>query len=94
MEHHHRDLIARLFVTATEFAEAAHEIAIAGQSPSLAKHRMISLAAALRSRAGDLAVIADAIAAIVGADFEPKQGRRQGRRPADKRPRRNAQSHR
>jgi hypothetical protein len=95
MEHHHRDLIARLFVTATELAEAAHDIGVAGQSPSLVQRKMITLAAALRGRAGDLAAIADAIAAVVGREDSKAERtpRRTRRSTTGKRRRHNAQGH-
>lgn len=64
MNRERRDLARRLFVVATEILEGAHEIVVAGQSPSLNTRRCLNAADSLRAIGGDLIAVASAVAAI------------------------------
>ena len=61
MDAQRRELARRLFVTATELFEDAHEIALAGQSPHLSVHACRKSAERLRAVACDLAALADVV---------------------------------
>ena len=65
-----RDLLCRLFATASELLEDAHEAATKGQAPSLTAGAYAARASDLQDRLTDVLVIAaaaDAIARRVGA---------------------------
>ncbi len=66
MEDDDRELLRRLFVAATELIENAHEIAIAGQSSTLAAPDYAATACRLQAAGRGLATLAEA--AIVIAD--------------------------
>ena len=66
MEDDDRELLRRLFVAATELIETAHEVAIAGQSSTLAAPDYAATARRLQAVARGLATLAEA--AIVIAD--------------------------
>ncbi len=66
MEDDDREFLRRLFVAATELIENAHEVAVAGQSSTLAAPDCAATARRLQALARDLATLAEA--AIVIAD--------------------------
>ncbi len=66
MEDDDRELPRRLFVAATELIENAHEIAMAGQSSTLAAPDYAATARRLQTAARRLATLAEA--ALVVAD--------------------------
>lgn len=82
MHEDHRELMRRLFATATEIAEAAHVAASKGQSARLKQHECLACAGRLGKAARDLAAIAEAVAIVSCGDHadgrtrSPKRMRR------------------
>ena len=58
MDDVHRELVRRLFGTATELIETAHEPAIAGQSGEIVAEDYAKAARILRATAWDIATLA------------------------------------
>ena len=78
MDDDHRELVNRLFATATAMLEDAMEHAAAGQSPRLDGSQLAEHGNRLRSAVDDIASIAEAaaIVASLGADQYPTRHRR------------------
>ena len=60
MDDDHRELVRRLFASATELIETAHDAAVAGQSGEIAAGDHAEAARRLHAAARDIAVIAEA----------------------------------
>ncbi len=71
MEDDDRELLRRLFGVATELIENAHEVAIAGQSNTLAAPDYATTARRLQAAARDIAVLAEA--AMIVANLSVKR---------------------
>ncbi len=64
MDDDDRELLRRLFVVATEFAESAHDTAAKGQSGQLAAQDYADLAHRLQAAAGNITALAEAATVI------------------------------
>src|SRR5258706_8368789 len=62
MNSHQPESAGKLFVSATELLETAHEVAVRGQSPSLTAPKALALARRLRKAANELTCLAGRIA--------------------------------
>ena len=71
----HRELVRRLFATATAMLEDATEVSGAGQSPRFSPAQLATCARRLAAAARDIAIIAEAagIAAESGIDHPPNR---------------------
>ncbi len=78
MDDDRRELVRRLFASATELIEIAHDAAVAGQSGEIAAGDYVEAARRLQATARDIAVIAEA--AMIVADLGIKQHRDQPKR--------------
>ena len=69
MDDDHRELVRRLFATATELIETAHNAAVAGQSSEIAAEHHAEAARRLQATARDVAVLAEAAIIVVNLDI-------------------------
>ena len=76
MEDEDRELLRRLFVAATELIETAHEVAIAGQSSTLAAPDYAATARRLHAAARDIAIIAEASVIVANLGVDRRRNRR------------------
>ena len=67
MDDDHRELVRRLFTSATELVETAHSAAVAGQAGEIAAGDYAAVARRLQAAAQDIAALADA-ARVIAAD--------------------------
>ena len=67
MDDDHRELVRRLFATATALIESAHEAAVAGQAIDIAAGDYTAVARRLQASAQDIAALAEA-ALVIAAD--------------------------
>jgi hypothetical protein len=66
MHRDQRDLIQRLFATASMLASEVEEIAVKGQSPKLTDKRRTWLTCRLLSKSHDLAALSRSINTVIG----------------------------
>ncbi len=78
MDDDHRELVNRLFATATAMLEDAIEHATAGQSPRLDGSRLVDHGHRLRSAARDIAAIAEAAVIVAGLGIDRHAIRHRG----------------
>ncbi len=64
MDDDHRELLRRLFATATALIETAHEAAVAGQASEIAAGDYAAVARRLQAAARDVAALAEAARVI------------------------------
>jgi hypothetical protein len=64
MDDDHRELVRRLFATATALIETAHEAAISGQSEAMTAEAYAAAARRLQGAARDIAALAEAATII------------------------------
>ncbi len=67
MDDNDRELVRRLFTSATELIETAHDAAVAGQSGEIAAGDYAAVAQRLQAAAQDIAALAEA-ARVIAAD--------------------------
>ena len=79
MDEDHRELVRRLFATATAMLEDATEFAAEGQSPKVRRSRAVDLARRLRAATIDIAAIAEAARIAVDHGRNSRQIRRNSR---------------
>ncbi len=77
MDDDHRELVRRLFATATELIETAHDATVAGQSSEIAAENHAEAAHRLQATARDVAVLAEAAMIVVNLDIDQRRNRRQ-----------------
>ena len=82
MDRDQRDLVQRLFVTATIILEDAHQIAIAGQSHKRASKGYAACADRLRNSALDLRAVTDSVLVVLRQNREPARRNNRKRRRA------------
>ena len=70
MDDDHRELVNRLFATATAMLEDAIEHAMAGQSPRLDGSQLVDHGHRLRSAVEDIAAIAEAAAIVASLGID------------------------
>ncbi len=80
MDDDHRELVRRLFVTATELIETAHNAAVAGQSSEIAAEDHAEAARRLQATARDVAVLAEATMIVANLGINQHPNRRKRRR--------------
>ena len=73
MDEDERDLVQRLFATATALIETAHEEAASGQSADLTAEEYLAAAERLQLAAGEAATLADAITIIAKRSINREQ---------------------
>ncbi len=79
MDDDHRELVRRLFASATDLIEIAHDAAVAGQSGEIAARDYVEATRRLQATARDIVALADA--AMIVADMGIEQHRDQPKRP-------------
>lgn len=79
MSDDYRELVRRLFATATAMLEDATEVSISGQSQRLVPSKLADYGHRLQTTARDIAVVAEA--AIVIARLGQENGRLSRRKP-------------
>ncbi len=72
MDNDHRELVRRLFATATELIETAHNTAVAGQSGEIAAEDHAEAARRLQATARDVAVLAEAAIIVLKLDIDQR----------------------
>ena len=73
MDDDHRELVRRLFAAATEFIEAAHEAAVAGQSADIVAEDYGAAARRLQAMARDIAALAEAAMIVAVPGFNQRR---------------------
>lgn len=73
MDEDERDLVQRLFATATALIETAHEEAASGQSADRSAEGYLNAAKRMRSAAEETAALADAIMIIAKRSINREQ---------------------
>ncbi len=66
MDNDHRELVRRLFTSATELIETAHDAAVAGQSGEIAAGEYAAVARRLLASARDIVALAEAARVVAG----------------------------
>jgi hypothetical protein len=74
MDADRKELVRRLFVLATEIAEAAHETAVSGQALSAPSAELALAAETLRRRADELKAIGRTISIAAGHEAPKSAG--------------------
>ncbi len=77
MDDDHRELVLRLFATATAMLEDTIEVAIAGQSPRLNPSQLADHGHQLQATARDSAVLAEAATIVADSGVERPRNRRE-----------------
>ncbi len=80
MDDDHRELVRRLFASATELIETAHDAAVAGQSGEIAAGDHAEAARRLHAAARDIAVIAEAATIVANLGINQPRNQRPHRR--------------
>ena len=80
MDDDHRELVRRLFASATELIETAHDAAVAGQSGEIAAGDHAEAARRLHAAARDIAVIAEAATIVANLGINQHRNQRPHRR--------------
>ncbi len=75
MDDDHRELVRRLFATATELIETAHDAAAAGQSSEIAAGDYAAAARTLQATARDVAALAEAAMIVANLGINQRRNR-------------------
>ena len=70
MDDDHRELLRRLFATATALIETTHEAAVAGQASEIAAGDYAAVARRLQAAARDVAALAEAALVIASGRLD------------------------
>ncbi len=70
MDDDHRELVRRLFTSATELIETAHNAAVAGQSGEIGADDYAAVARRLQAAAQDIAALAEAALVIAAGRLD------------------------
>ncbi len=79
MDDDHRELVLRLFATATAMLEDTIEVAIAGQSPRLNPSQLADHGRQLQATARDIAIIAESAMIVANLGVNQRRNRRKRR---------------
>ena len=73
MDDDHRELVRRLFTSATELVETAHNAAVAGQSGEIAAGEYAEIARQLQAAARDIVALAEAAMIVANPDINQRR---------------------
>jgi len=73
MNDDHRELVRRLFTSATELIETAHNAAVAGQSGEIAAGEYAEIARQLQAAARDIVALAEAAMIVANPDINQRR---------------------
>ncbi len=79
MDDDYRELVNRLFATATAMLEDVIEVAVAGQSPRLNPSQLADHGRQLQATARDIAIIAEAAMIVANLGVSRRRNRRKRR---------------
>ncbi len=77
MDDDHRELVRRLFTSATELIETAHNAAVAGQSGEIAAGEYAEIARQLQAAARDIVALAEAAMIVANPDINQRRNQPQ-----------------
>ncbi len=73
MNDNDRELVRRLFTSATELIETAHNAAVAGQSGEIAAGEYVEIARQLQAAARDIVALAEAAMVVANPDINQRR---------------------
>ena len=73
MDDNDRELVRRLFTSATELIETAHNAAVAGQSGEIAAGEYAAVARQLQAAARDIVALAEAAMVVANPDINQRR---------------------
>ncbi len=75
MDDNDRELVRRLFTSATELIETVHNAAVAGQSGEIAAGEYAEIARQLQAAARDIVALAEATMIVANSDINQRRNR-------------------